>query len=193
MVTSDDENDDENDDVSEDIGGGGDRLSLLERVEELEGRLLVLENQFDDMRIAEEDRGRGQRYYAVLRGRFDAGANDFVSGIFRTKEEHDGAVLGATRARAKSKSTYEKAVEYYEENIEAVEVENSTFRNELGEYSPSWYLVYPSSSSAKKDVHILPSYEQANVFVKGSSDYCMKRYKTFIEAKERSSLLGLQE
>ena len=155
-----------------------------ERIEDLENRVSLLETQFDDVRIAMEGGESGPRFYAVLRGRFDERLNDFVTGIFNSKEEYDGAVLGATRAKAKSKSTYEKAVDYYEENIEVVEIENTTFRNEVGLYSPQWYVVYPAQPG-EAPIHIVPTFDDANFYVKGSSTYRMKRYKTFTEAASR--------
>ena len=155
---------------------------LREEVIDLKRRIELLETQFDDIRIEAEEEKKGQRYYAVLRGKFDPTVNDFVSGVFGSIEEYDEAVKGATRAKAKSKSTHEKAAQYYEDNIEAVEIENTTFRNPQGLYSPQWYLVYPSTGS-NQDYFIVPDYEEAYRYVKGSCLYSLKRCSTYRDAQ----------
>ena len=162
-----------------------DARELVNRTSELEDRVKLLEDQFDDVRIdVEEQDNEGPRYYAALRGRFDPRTQDFVTGIFRSKEEYDGAVLGATKAKAKSKSACERAVAYYEENIEAVEVENSMFRNENGVHSPQWCIAYPVTPGSG-EIFIVPTHDEANRYVSGSSTYRMKRYSAFTEASNR--------
>ena len=110
-------------------------MSLEERLELLEDRVTLLEDQFDEQRANKataKPKSKKERYYAVLRGRWDNQTDDFVTGIFRSVEEFNGAMKGATKAEGTGHDTYQGAVQWYEENIERIEVENAAFRDGNG-------------------------------------------------------------
>ena len=158
---------------------------IIQRLEELERRVEMLEDQWDNRRAdvaqEEQERRRQPRYYAVARGKFVEEVDDFITGIFETLEEYHGAVDGATRPEMKSFSTRERAEDYMREVQERVEIQNSTFRDDNGKYSPQWYACWCTRSG---DYDIVADYSVAQEFAKGST-HLIKKYPDYIKARNR--------
>ena len=163
----------------------GQSVQILERLESLEARVQLLEDQWDNRRadVAQEaqDRQRQPRHYAVARGRFVEEIDDFITGIFNDLSDYRDAVDGATRPEMKSFSTREKAETYMEEMRERVVIQNATFRNDEGKYSPQWHACWCARSG---DYDVVAEYAVAQEFAKGSA-HEIKRYPDYIKALNR--------
>ena len=65
---------------------------IIQRLEELERRVEMLEDQWDNRRAdvaqEEQERRRQPRHCAVARGEFVEEIDDFITGIFETLEEY---------------------------------------------------------------------------------------------------------
>ena len=163
----------------------GQSVQILKRLESLEARVQLLEDQWDNGRAdaAQEaqDRQRQPRHYAVARGRFVEEIDDFITGIFNDLSDYHDAVDGATRPEMKSFSAREKAETHMEGMRERVAIQNATFRNDEGKYSPQWHACWCARSG---DCDVVAEYAVAQEFAKGST-HEIKRYPDYIKALNR--------
>ena len=160
-------------------------MQILERLESLEARVQLLEDQWDNRRAdaAQEaqDRQRQPRHYAAARGRFVEEIDDFITGIFNDLSDYHDAVDGATRPEMKSFSAREKAETHMEEMRERVAIQNAAFRDDEGKYSPQWHACWCARSG---DCDVVAEHAVAQEFAKGSA-HENKRYPDCAKALNR--------
>ena len=182
-------------DIARRMFGGSDLLDAegcaLETEPSLLDRISVVETQINEMRVDEDmekdGEKRSKRFYVVLRGKYDYEKQEFISGMCDHVEEHDAVVKGAHKAKSVVRDSYESAARYYEENIDAVEAENATKKNPEGVHSPVWYLVCPKEGRAVSFIY--PTFEEAQVKVKGSNVHGLKKFSTYLDANNELNRL----
>ena len=157
-------------------------VSLLqEENESLSEKLDVLEcfqKDHDYYGRSDEDK---QRFYAVLRGHFDAETNSFLRGVCTDCSEVDRITNGAWRGRQRAFKCREKAQEYYDARLPGVLAEDATFFSPSGVFSTRWYVVW--TVDPKWHV-IVPTSEEANNNFLRVNECKRKGFASYKEAED---------
>ena len=150
---------------------------ILERMDKIEEEVYFLNGMQEE---EQGKKGTEQKFYSVVRGRYDEEKGDFTRDVYDNVEDYNQAVSGAWQPIAKRFNTVDEAWWHQKNTLNHARVTEARYMNSEGTFSTTWYVLWDTLTKEKRITHDV---DEADNYVIGYATRFRKKHGDHTKAE----------